>query len=238
MPLGERSDVALMQQRYYDPQIGRFLGTDLLPPSLNSGSNFNSYWYAQNSPLSFFDQDGRLSGHLCDIGGCDVGSFGLGIMPASPLPKMEGEVGPSRFTLSWAAVPVREEGQRPIGPFGGATWATYWAVIKPQKALEELKKKTGGAPSEQYALVAKSSQSYLNVRTGESVDLKEGDVWKYGQTSRPEDRCSERELRAMGVEYVTQFKGTKREVLIEEKRKLINYFLEHHHLPPGNHIFK
>ena len=47
-----------MQQRYYDPGIGRFLSID--PVSATSvGGNFNRYWYADNNPYRFYDPDGR-----------------------------------------------------------------------------------------------------------------------------------------------------------------------------------
>jgi hypothetical protein len=46
-----------MQQRYYDPIIGRFLSTDPVPA--DDGSLFNRYSYAVNNPLRFVDPDGR-----------------------------------------------------------------------------------------------------------------------------------------------------------------------------------
>jgi RHS repeat-associated protein len=47
-----------MQQRYYDPAIGRFLSTDPVTANGNTGSNFNRYWYASNNPYSRVDPDG------------------------------------------------------------------------------------------------------------------------------------------------------------------------------------
>ena len=49
-----------MQQRYYDPQIGRFLSVDPVTADGNTGSNFNRYWYANNNPYKFTDPDGRI----------------------------------------------------------------------------------------------------------------------------------------------------------------------------------
>lgn len=46
-----------MQQRYYDPAIGRFLSVD--PVAANSGAGFNRYDYANNNPYRFIDPDGR-----------------------------------------------------------------------------------------------------------------------------------------------------------------------------------
>jgi RHS repeat-associated protein len=48
-----------MQQRYYDPQIGRFLSADPIRVDGAAGGNFNRYWYANNNPYRFMDPDGR-----------------------------------------------------------------------------------------------------------------------------------------------------------------------------------
>ncbi len=50
-----------MQQRYYDPQIGRFLSVDPVA-ARTGGDNFNRYWYANNNPYRFTDPDGRETG--------------------------------------------------------------------------------------------------------------------------------------------------------------------------------
>lgn len=50
-----------MQQRYYDPGIGRFLSVDPVTAGANLGTNFNRYWYANNNPYKFTDPDGRLA---------------------------------------------------------------------------------------------------------------------------------------------------------------------------------
>jgi RHS repeat-associated protein len=89
-----------MQQRYYDPVVGRFLSSDPVPTDPNSGANFNSYWYANNNPIRFLDPDGRLgqsgaagwNSHLCDIGSCESGSFGTE-SAAGPSVRSVGPVG-------------------------------------------------------------------------------------------------------------------------------------------------
>jgi len=50
-----------MQQRYYDPMVGRFLSVDPVE-ARESGDNFNRYSYAANNPYKFTDPDGRESG--------------------------------------------------------------------------------------------------------------------------------------------------------------------------------
>jgi RHS repeat-associated protein len=48
-----------MQQRYYDPAVGRFLSVDPVTAHEKPGQNFNRYLYANNSPFNFKDPDGR-----------------------------------------------------------------------------------------------------------------------------------------------------------------------------------
>lgn len=55
------SGLTYMQQRYYDPQIGRFLSVDPVTADSAGGTNFNRYWYANNNPYRFTDPDGRTS---------------------------------------------------------------------------------------------------------------------------------------------------------------------------------
>ena len=47
-----------MQQRYYDPLVGRFLSVDPVA-ARPTGDNFNRYSYAANNPYRFRDPDGR-----------------------------------------------------------------------------------------------------------------------------------------------------------------------------------
>lgn len=51
-----------MQQRYYDPESGRFLSADPVDVDPNSGGNFNRYWYANDNPYRYTDPDGRETG--------------------------------------------------------------------------------------------------------------------------------------------------------------------------------
>ena len=50
-----------MQQRYYDPVVGRFLSRDPMGVDAGTGGNFNRYWYANNNPYRFTDPDGRIA---------------------------------------------------------------------------------------------------------------------------------------------------------------------------------
>ena len=65
---GHQNDAATkliyMQQRYYDPIIGRFLSGDPLVPSPKTGGLFNRYTYGNNNPYRFTDPDGRCPKEL------------------------------------------------------------------------------------------------------------------------------------------------------------------------------
>lgn len=51
--------LSYMQQRYYDPQIGRFLSEDPVTAYGGDLKHFNRYAYAYNNPYMFTDPDGR-----------------------------------------------------------------------------------------------------------------------------------------------------------------------------------
>jgi RHS repeat-associated protein len=58
-----------MQQRYYDPMIGRFLSVDPVAANPNTGASFNRYMYGSNNPYRFLDPDGRTDRAWYDISG-------------------------------------------------------------------------------------------------------------------------------------------------------------------------
>lgn len=81
-----------MQQRYYDPAIGRFLSVDPVTSSSVTGGNFNRYWYGSNNPYKFKDPDGRLGctgthiNAVCESGGTaemQVSAKRTGLMAAN-----------------------------------------------------------------------------------------------------------------------------------------------------------
>lgn len=54
-----KTDLVYMQQRYYDPTIGRFLSVDPVGPKLGHPGTINRYSYAINNPYSFTDPNGE-----------------------------------------------------------------------------------------------------------------------------------------------------------------------------------
>ncbi len=55
------SDLVYMQQRYYDPSIGRFLSIDPREANPNEPMTFNRYAYANNNPYKYTDPDGEFA---------------------------------------------------------------------------------------------------------------------------------------------------------------------------------
>lgn len=53
------TQLSYMQQRYYDPMMGRFLSVDPVATVASTGSNFNRYWYSDNNPYTYVDPDGE-----------------------------------------------------------------------------------------------------------------------------------------------------------------------------------
>lgn len=50
-----------MQQRYYDPIVGRFLSVDPVTTDAKTGTSFNRYVYGNDNPYRFKDPDGRAA---------------------------------------------------------------------------------------------------------------------------------------------------------------------------------
>lgn len=72
-----------MQQRYYDPVIGRFYSNDPVGTSehlkgTNGPHGFNRYAYANNNPYKFIDPDGRSS---YNPQGMSINMQGVGKLP-------------------------------------------------------------------------------------------------------------------------------------------------------------
>ncbi|WP_460760719.1 RHS repeat domain-containing protein [Lysobacter fragariae] len=68
--------LSYMQQRYYDPGIGRFLSVDPVTADGGTGANFNRYWYANDNPYKFKDPDGR---YVCKGSDGNCGNFEKGL---------------------------------------------------------------------------------------------------------------------------------------------------------------
>jgi len=64
------TNLVYMQQRYYDPEAGRFLSTDPVQAD-GGGGSFNRYEYANDNPYRYTDPDGRFecgNKQSCEVG--------------------------------------------------------------------------------------------------------------------------------------------------------------------------
>ncbi|HEX6429920.1 MAG TPA: DUF6443 domain-containing protein [Niastella sp.] len=102
-----------------------------------------------------------------------------------------------------------------------------------------------GIEYEQYALRAADDGLYPVMQRGFAepqgwVDLKKGDVWKYGTTKNPETRYSQSFLDNIGagLYYHTEFTGTLAQVLQWEKNRILDYRYYFGVLPAGNKMVK
>ncbi|MBS7252452.1 hypothetical protein [Flavobacterium branchiicola] len=91
-----------------------------------------------------------------------------------------------------------------------------------------------------YELRVNQAGEYLDVR-GNTVTLKAGDVWKYGETSSGMSRYSDKTLKDMvpgGVKMFPIFFGNQVEIKVQEKIMIYAHAMLHGSLPPGNKIFR
>lgn len=75
----EDKDIGLtyMQQRYYDPVVGRFYSNDPVGFTASNPMMFNRYAYANNNPYKYVDPDGQL-GQIA-VGGIIGAVVGAGV---------------------------------------------------------------------------------------------------------------------------------------------------------------
>lgn len=88
-----------------------------------------------------------------------------------------------------------------------------------------------------YELQATRSGYYPNVRGGK-VYLNQGEVWKYGETTKGFERYPKRDLEDWGVYMKPIYYGNTIEIKIQEKIMIYGYAIKYGTLPPGNRIFR
>lgn len=133
-----------MQQRYYDPMIGRFLSVDPVAANSNTGSVFNRYDYAFNNPYRFTDPDGRFAGE--SPGAC---SGSQTCTTDTPPPKDQNILGVVVVTASKAGKAIKSGAESAIrfmdpsvnaqigGALGqGATLSGNYQLLTGKKKLE------------------------------------------------------------------------------------------------------
>lgn len=94
----------------------------------------------------------------------------------------------------------------------GAAIVGVGAYTLIDKMATEIKgiteRKNFGPQGEVYSLRATVPGDYPNVRGG-TTTLNAGDVYKYGETTQPDSRYSQKGLEAANLRYVEEFKGSQ-----------------------------
>jgi len=75
-PTDPETGLVYLGQRYYDPEIRRFMGIDPVGFRADTPVSFNRYAYANNNPYKYVDPDGRAAIHLSRftyLGGKEIG---------------------------------------------------------------------------------------------------------------------------------------------------------------------
>lgn len=128
------------------------------------------------------------------------------------------------------------------GVAGGVAAAYLYSgdyMVKMQTEIARISQRSAGPQGYVYELVATRNGPYPNLNTGGTMDLKIGDVWKFGQTTKGFGRYSQSDLRKKGLQMIPLPPGGNQiEVLIQEKYYIYGYFFANGHRPPGNPIFR
>ena len=107
------TQLVYMQQRYYDPQIGRFLSGDSVRANGNGDwRHFNRYAYAYSNPMTHSDPDGRCPVCLVIVGAslftlsdyANAPGIGEKSVTLSPAEKLEAVAGALPASKSVSAV--------------------------------------------------------------------------------------------------------------------------------------
>lgn len=112
-------------------------------------------------------------------------------------------------------------------------------IKKMNNEIARIQERIEGPNGFVYELRAKADGLYPNVRGG-AVFLKQGEVWKIGETTKGFNRYTSKylESKGKGLEIHPVYYGTQKQILTQEKLMINAYFINNGHLPPGNRIFR
>jgi|GEM_PF-665899 len=153
--------LAYMQQRYYDPGIGRFLSVDPVTAYNQPLVAFNRYRYANNNPYKFTDPDGRF--------GLAGASIGAGIELGFQLIAEEK----SWSEVNWSDVGVAAAVGAVTGGVGGRfATAAYKGTsiggrtVTSARAISETAKASGAAN-----VIGEGASSVLDGKAPNAADM-------------------------------------------------------------------
>ena len=241
-----------LQNRYYDPAFGRFLNRD--PIGLDGG--MNRYGLVSGDPVSGADPSGldrllwydRLSNW---VGGQAEGAkqylfrntpWYVGA-PAATVVDLVAGIGHMPSTVGHLGEGFGAYAGNPTSANAIKAWGDVGTISS--LALSGIGGSIlrGSDTCEQYALVAKEDGFYPVMKRGfdepqGGIYLKRGETWRYGETIHPKTRYSQKflERTGKGLEFKSQFKGSKAQAVAKQNAKIANYRNRTGSLPPGNKI--
>ena len=165
----------------------------------------------QNDPVNFVDPDGLIAG-VDDV--TVIAAIALTAATTAYLNSPEGQKALNQISNDLGCI--------------GAKMAAE---------ISRIKEKLSGPQGIQYSLRVSGDGWYPDARGGTQW-LNQGDVWKYGETTNPNNRYSQTELSKKNLAFVPESTGNQVEIKIAEKTKIYGYFLSRGHLPPGNKNFR
>jgi RHS repeat-associated protein len=176
------TNLVYMQQRYYDPEAGRFLSTDPVQAD-GGGGSFNRYEYAQDNPYRYTDPDGRCGGPTCDqmvqnYGawananpeaadklGSTAGVAGVtAMLAATGAPEAGGLVAVGRYVVGRIAGAVTRQAADDAGEASGKTYTTYTRAKTDGTVYSG---RTSGTKTPEQQVAARTSQPDHQAKTAE-----------------------------------------------------------------------
>lgn len=149
-----------------------------------------------------------------------------------------------RLVIGWSAALAEPTpvGEIAMAAATAAAVAYYGPEIldKMQIEIAQISQKINNNRGVVYELRVNNTGTYIDVR-GNAINLRAGDVWKYGQTTQGSKRYTTTKLENMvpgGVKRFDIFQGNVIEIRIQEKIMIYGYAVSNGHLPPGNSIFR
>jgi RHS repeat-associated protein len=159
-----------MQQRYYDPGIGRFLSVDPVTADASTGANFNRYKYAANNPYRFIDPDGRIDWDMLGDSFKLEGSVGLTLEAKFKIGPLKAALGLGSATYGGGVTlaPDSYAFQEVAGPSATLEFGPYGAG--PRGSIERSYQ---GRNGQLYSEESKKRSGAFQFKRGE-LDIEEG----------------------------------------------------------------
>ena len=129
----DTSGLVYMQQRYYDPMLGRFLSVDPVTAYDNPIAGFNRYRYAANNPYRFTDPDGRIDWEMLGDSFKLEGAVGGTLEAKVKLGPLKGSLGLGSVTPFGGGVTLAPDAyafQEVAGPSAGLEFGPYGIGLK------------------------------------------------------------------------------------------------------------